>query len=154
MDDEATPDPDGVPYLPNADDGPAEDEDAQDIVDIDPADWVDPHWVERHGSGAGEDSGSGQGDQSGGGGGEHRGSGDAPATGWADGIDDQVCGHASRLRHLYNIQTIAKADIRGAIGKQLSQVVANVAKDIGKKFRARMKGNPEVLRVLNAKLAA
>ena len=47
MDDEATPDPDCVPYLPNADDEPAEDEDAQDIADIDPVEWFDPHWAER-----------------------------------------------------------------------------------------------------------
>ena len=39
MDDEATPDPDGVPYLENADDAPTEDEAAEDIADVDPADW-------------------------------------------------------------------------------------------------------------------
>ena len=31
MDDEATPDPDGAPYVEDADDGPSEAEDAQDI---------------------------------------------------------------------------------------------------------------------------
>ena len=112
MDDEATPDPDGVPRLPDADDVPAEDEHDQEIVDHDPDDWFDPHWTEHRGSGVGEDRGSGQGDQSGGGGGEHRGGGDATEPGWTDVIDDQVCGYASRLRHLH-IQTIAKTDIRG-----------------------------------------
>ena len=67
------------PHLPNADDEPADVEWAQYIADIDPADWVDPHWVEHRGCGAGEDRGSGQADQSGGGDGEHRGSGDALA---------------------------------------------------------------------------
>ena len=142
MDDEATSDKDGVPHLPDADDGSTEDDDDQDIADIDPEDWVDPHWAEHHGSGAGEDRGSGQGDQSGGGGGEHRGSGGAPATGWTDDIDDQVFVHASHLRHLQNIQAIAKTDIRWPIGEQLSQVVANVAKDIEKKFRAKVNGEP------------
>ena len=127
MDDEATPDPDDVPYLTNAYDEPAEDEAAEDIVDIGPADsdWVDPHWLEHRGSGAGEDRGSGQRDHSGRGGGEHRGSGDALATVWADTICDQVSGHASRLCHLHNTQTLAKTGIRGPIREQLSQTVAN-----------------------------
>ena len=149
MDDEATPDPDPLPY--DADDVPAEEED-EEIPDHDERDWIDPHWEERRGGGVGEDRGSGQGDQSGGSGGEHRGGGDATETGWTDDIDDQVCGHASRFRHLHEIQTIAKTDIRGPIGEQLRQVVANVVKDMGKKVRASMKGNPELLRELNAKL--
>ena len=105
-------------------------------------------------SGAGEDRGSGQGEPSGGGGGEHHGSGDASGTGCDDEIDDKISGHAARLRHLHQIQTIAKTDIRGPIGEQLSQVAANVAKDIGKKLRGSMKGHPEVCRSLTAKLAA
>ena len=72
MDDEATPDPDGVPYLLEADEEAAEDEDEEDILDIDPADWHDPRWLEHRANVAGENRGSGQGDQSGGGGGEHR----------------------------------------------------------------------------------
>ena len=103
----------------------AEDEDAQDVPDIDPDDWVDPHWLAHRDSGAGEDRGSGEGDQSGGTGGEHRGSGDALATAWADAICDQVSGHASRLCHLHNTQTLAKTGIRGPISEQLSQTVAN-----------------------------
>ena len=122
------------PYLPNADDKPADDEYAQYIADIDPADWVDPHWVEHRGSGAGEDRGIGQGDQSGGGGGEHRGSADALATGWAEDEDEAVCSHTSRLHQLQHIQGIANREIRGAAGKQLSMVVARVAKVEGKRF--------------------
>ena len=121
MDDEATPDPDGVPFLPDAYDVPAEEEDEEEILDHGPDDWFDPHWAEHCGSGVGEDRGSGQGDQSGGGGGEHHGSGDDRATGWADDIDEQVSGHASRLLHLQNIHRIAKTDIRGTIGDQLCQ---------------------------------
>ena len=121
MEDEATPDLDDVPWSDDADGEPAEDEDAQYIPDHDPADWVDPHWLELRYRGAGEDRGSGQGDQSGGGGGEHHGSGDDRATGWADDIDEQVSGHASRLLHLQNIHRIAKTDIRGTIGDQLCQ---------------------------------
>ena len=103
MDDGATPDPDGVPYLTNAGDEPAENEAAEHIRAMDTDDWVDSHWLEHCGSGAGGDRGSGQGDQSGGGGGEHRGSGDAPATGWTDDIDDQLCSHVAPQRHLQNI---------------------------------------------------
>ena len=47
MDDEATPDPDGVPFLPDADDVPAEEKDDEKILDHDPDDWFDPHWEEH-----------------------------------------------------------------------------------------------------------
>ena len=82
--------------------------------------------------GAGEDRGSSEGDHSGGTGDEHRDSGDAPATDWTDDIDD----------------------IRRPIGEQLSQVVAKVPKDKGKKFTAKEEGNTEVLRVIHARFAA
>ena len=51
-DDEATPDPDPLPYLQEEADGPQ--------------DCLDPHWVAQRDSGAGGDRGSGDGDQSGG----------------------------------------------------------------------------------------
>ena len=165
MDDEVDmSDFDTEPYLPEDGDYVEPDVDDYDrdapIPEHDPNDWVDPHWLEhrldreQRSTGAGEACGSGQGEPSGGGGGEHHGSGDASATGCDDEIDDRVSGHAARLRSLQSIQTIAKTDIQGAIGEQSSQVVANVAKDIGKKFRASMKGHSELSRSLTAKLAA
>ena len=52
------------------------------------------------------------------------------------------------------LQAIAKTNLRGPIGEQLSQVVANVAKATEKEFREKIKGNPEVHRVLTAMLEA
>ena len=49
---------------------------------------------------------------------------------------------------------IAQTDLRGPIGEQLSLVVAKVAKDLGKKFRANIKGNPQVRRIINSRIAA
>ena len=135
MEDEATPYPHGQPWLPDDGDESAEGDDDQYIPDMDPEDWVDLDWMEHQDNGAEDNRGSGQGDQDGGGGSAHRGSGAGPGTDWTDDVDDHVCGHASDMHHLQQIQTIAKTDLRGPLGEQFSQLVANMAKHQEKKFR-------------------
>ena len=109
MEDEATEDPDGVPWSVNEPGASAENDEDEDIIDFDKADWVDPHWVAVHqGNGAEEDRGSGPLDESGVGGGMHCGSGDAPQPAFSTAVDRQYCHHAEILRHLQTVQDIAK----------------------------------------------
>ena len=134
-----------------------------DIIEFDKADWVDPHWVAAHqgngaekdrgsgpldGNGSAKDRGSGPLDESGVGGGRHCGSGDAPQPALTTAVDRHYCHHAEIFRHLQTVQEIAKSDINGHIGAQLSLTVANIAKQEEKKLRAQLKGHPDVFRVM------
>ena len=100
------------------------------------------------GNDAEEDRGSGPLDESGVGGGMHCGSGDAPQPAFSTAVDRQYCHHAEILRHLQTVQDIAKNNINGHIGAQLSLTVAHIAKHEEKKLRAQLKGHPVVFRVM------
>ena len=169
MEDEATEDPDGVPWSVNEPGASAENDEDEDIIEFDKADWVDPHWVAAHqgngaeedrgsgppdGNGAAKDRGSGPLDESGVGGGKHCGSGDAPQPELTTAADRHYCQHAEILRHLQTVQEIAKNDINGHIGAQLSLTVQNIVKQEEKKLKVQLKGHPDVLRVMAAKVAA
>ena len=52
------------------------------------------------------------------------------------------------------MQEIAKNDINGHIGAQLSLTVGNIVKQEEKKLRAQLNGHPDVFHVMAAKVAA
>ena len=81
-------------------------------------------------------------------GGSHCGSGDAPQPELTTAADRHYCQHAEILRHLQTVQDIAKNNINGHIGAQLSLTVAHIAKHEEKKLRAQLKGHPVVFRVM------
>ena len=100
------------------------------------------------GNDAEENRGSGPLDESGVGGGKHCGSGDAPQPELTTAADRHYCQHAEILRHLQTVQEIARNDINGHIGAQLSLTVAHIAKHEENKLRAQLKWHPDAFRVM------
>ena len=131
QEDEATPDPDGVPWETEEPVDCRDDKsegDPGEILDYDPADWVNPSGSSHHGNGGGDDAASSESP------GQGHGGGDATA---ADGErDDHGDGggslsaeqvstlheHSSRLQSLQEAKSILEG-LGGALGAQLTTTV-------------------------------
>ena len=132
MDEEPNLDPDERPFCDDAGEDAVEED--EDFINEDPQDWVDPFWLEQHRAKATKGAKDVEG--------KHRESGDAQQPISTTELDEELTCYAGRLRKLQQIQTIAKSDLGGHLGAQLSQVVDRATKDLGKRFKACARSNP------------
>ena len=150
QDDEATPDPDEVPWEVEKDENEGDeaakagDDDGEDqqILDFDPADWVDPETaaIQKHASDA---------DVS------RHGDGDAQTVKLSLDAEqaDVAVEHSNRLRSLKQARDIFK-DIGGALGASLLDTVGRVMHTETKRINILMRGDQKVLQEMRAGLAA
>ena len=160
QEDEATPDPDGVPWeVPGPGEPPAADDDADDgredddekILDFDPDDWhVPPENPFNDSDDAPSKAGTGEATSHGGGGGGD----DTVATSHGDGGGgdgeslsvEQVSTlheHSARFQSLQEAKRILES-IGGALGASLSNTVGKVMHNEQKRFRQRIDGDAAV----------
>jgi hypothetical protein len=169
QEDEATPDPDGVPWEVEEPSGPepaagdgCDDKcegDPGDVLDFDPTDWVDPDYLSNTGAGdvqmvadasASSHHGHGGGDDTAAADGERHGDG-------GESLDaEQVSAlheHSSRVQALQEAKSIL-GSLGGALGAQLTSTVDQVMHHERKKFRRRIEGDAGVDKAMRASVEA
>ena len=149
QDDEATPDPDGVPWEAEKDEnegdeaGKAGDDDGEDeeILDFDPADWTDQRPAIQNNASDADVS--------------RHGDGDAQIVKLSLDAEqaDAAVEHSNRLRSLKHAQDIFK-DVGGALGASLLDTVGRVMHTETKRFNILMRGDEKVLQEMRAGLEA
>ena len=155
QEDEATRDPDGVPWdmehdeherVEAADTGSADEEEDEEILTFDPGDWVGPEVaaLQYGGNGvshAADVSSHGDGDDQ-----------IMKATLNADQADS-LLGHSTRLRSLKQAQDIFK-DLGGVLGVSLRDTLSRVMHNETKRFNTLMRCDDTVLKEMRAGLEA
>ena len=150
QEDEATPDPDGVPWEDDEDEtekaaaaNAGDDaEDEEEVLDFDPDDWVDPQAAAHHNGACDVDvPPHGDGDDQ------------IREASLNDEQADSVLGHSARLRSLKQAQDIFK-ELGGALGASLMEAVSRVMHTETKRFTTLMKGDENVLQEMRAGLEA
>ena len=161
QEDEATPDPDGVPWEvdggeseaeeahPEEEGGPeAELEDCGEVPDFDPEDWADPEVADVR-QFAPQEASALQDTM-------------VMAIPGAKGSEnaslspsqaEALIGHSSRLRALERAKGIL-SDLGGALGASMNDTVNRVVHDEGKRFQVRMRGDAVVEQAMRASLDA
>mgnify|MGYP003309020165 CR=1 FL=1 len=162
QEDEATPDPDGVPWEvedaaaqppDNANDDDDDLNNHVEIKDYDPDDWNRSMHEVTGSDGAGECEVAApeveQGDSA------HHGDGDGDGEEATDSLSveqaDSLLAHSSRLQALKHAKNIFNG-IGGAVGVSLSNTVDRVMSSETKRFRRRMTGDASVDKALHASL--